>query len=439
MKNIKIYILVSLLGLCSSCDSCKPVPTPTPTIDEKLTNVFPPRNNNLIITEQNYGKTLTKSNIMQLENASDGNIYFLGIMNSSNASLNVNIGNSVQSYDYFEFKVGKISSLGNLLSEKSPGFQTRYILPFTKAEDIYKNGLIIVGARHNPNKARILVYDNLLNSYIKFVNDEEDTWFNSIAFKQQIEDEYYYVAVGGKFENNTNYPYFCEIKINTKTQSITKIGSTIVYDFSNGIFLDIKINESNLNSYCSLNNIQLSQYSVTKYDENDLLAWKTDVNTNSYNISYTSFNSLKFSEEHVYITGTFHDHYKRFYFDWKGKYESGALSCIDKNGYVVWQTEVKPSTNPDFLNSIFVDNDYCYTIGSQSNYSMESSFFANGLISKFSKNTGTLISDYTVGNESFSSGLYGFQIVDNKAFAAGWTNMKDTTSGWNAWFLQLDL
>ena len=435
MKNT-IYIFISILVFIFACNKYY----------EKEESPYPPRNNNLIKNQIYLGTSSTKSNFWQIENTNEGNLFYSATLNSSDVNYDVIIGNQTNNESYFNEVVGKIKTNGNILLEKHPGFNIQRILTFSQASNEFENGLIIVGYFGNPRKAKILIYDNELNTSINFTHSDSDIWFNDIIFKSQNNNEFSFIVVGGISINNINYPYIAVIIVDTENKLISVLNSKIFNDFPNYTYYNIVKSDDGLSYFCSTgyksNDLETS-FSVIALSLSYVNLWKKDINYHNEEC-WHGLNSLAFYQNKIFIAGTTYDPDKGETGN-DGLWTSGFVTCLDINGNKIWATKVLKSLYSESFNSLVVSNSYVYGVGYHSAFISKKSkdswddaySYGNAYIAKFDINTGKLIQDFTFGDINFQSGFYNIKFIEDKIYAVGLSERIYANGNYNAWFLEL--
>lgn len=409
------------------------------------TNHNPPQNNNLIVAEEFYGNLSSESALFQIEDAGDGNLYFLGKLNAADATYDVVVGGSTIGEGFFEYVAGKLNSSGEIIRENHPAFITNRITTFKQASGSFQNGLIIGGYSKNPIQARVLLYDNQLNEFINFTNPEENTWYKSITFKDRINEKYNFIAAGGIIIDKVYFPYISEISINTLTKKIELNKSRILNDYPNYAINDLVYSNSDNKIFCDLNYFQEGQQ--TKFS---VACLNPDFNINWFKIiqyqtqkSCTSLSSFLLHDNKLIVAGYANDPGKATI---SGKmWDSGFITCLDIIGNQIWQTRIGLTNYTERLFSICIHNGFVYSAGYQSAYLSNKDVgngsdylkYANGLISKIDINNGSILSNFTFGNPNYESGFHHLSFIQEKPCIVGWTKYYETEGGYQAWFVKL--
>jgi hypothetical protein len=434
---IMLFIPVILIACESLCDD---------NGEEKYKNPNPPESNALILTEKMLGSSTNESTIWQIIDSKDGNFFFLGKLNVSDASYSVIVGDEQIGNGDYEIIIGKLTPEGQTSSLHHPGFEARFILRFDEGPANYHNGLVGIGIAFNPVKPRLIIYDNQFDNYMNFTSGEENAWFNSIVYKSSAQNTYKFVAAGGITIDDIYYPYLAEILVNTEQQSIETGVVEIYSDYAGNYFTDIEMNDSKTQFYCTM--IQLldgAPYYLQLAKINSLytIDWVTEIYYQN-EICSQNLNSLTVMNDKAFVVGSTED-------DAKGltsqgnKWLSGLAVCINASGEIDWKKKVSLTQYSEKFHSVTNNQQYIFAVGVHSSHIHKKDetwddywIRENGFISKINCQTGEPLANYSLGNEVYSSGINSLVHVNNQPYAAGWTNQTEKDKGFQGWLLKLE-
>lgn len=435
MKKITItFLMISFV--IASCKKETVQPT-TPTITE---NYNPPSNNSSII-EQFTTNTSTFNSILKMIPAtniiSDNNIIYYG-----NESTNKNIPKYVlkkqstsgiviwsNNIDMYAYSMKNLSTINPML------------------DDIY----CLIGGKDNNGdgtveNASISTFDKngtLISTKINADPNYSTCFVTSLESYVIGCDTLRMYVMGYGIKNNIYYPFIKSYNIddNGNIREGIPCGDIPITE-------GIDINQPNkyysgaTNYYLTLKgtatNSKLSY--LQKVDIGNVFSptWEKQIDGN------IGTNNISTDGSNYYICGSEDDNSMAVgssNYIW----QNAILYKYNSSGSQLWKAVVKCSDNDKNYDDIFNDviyspiNNSTYCVGKHSTFSKDGISYGNGLISKINSNTGMIEYSYSIGDKTYSSSLNSILSLGGNIYSSGYTNYKNTASGYKTWFVKTNL
>jgi hypothetical protein len=430
----KIFLIISIAMVFVACTKKEDA---TPAVERMNQNQ--PIGNNLVLNQRLIGDTIQPNTIHRMLDAGDGGFYFAGVQNNN-------------------YVIGKISASGTYLWTQRIGFQV--------------NSMAVV------NQNLVICYKNIISFYKLSGAYEKEIAINasgniSVNDIQQYSSGLLFV---GKIEQNfQNLPVYGLLTyVNNVPQINGKILTTMpsyeftaiptqVYTISNnddygasstaGGNTDIPTPVKGTSSWEKPTNTsffalarQLSnnigqQIAVCSI-QTDQVVWKRDLGIGVTDSRIGQGTAVIVNNESVYVSGYSVD-LKNDNPDSNNKlWGYGFVACVNaNNGSLLWQKTHRTSQFSDNFSMLIVTrNKEIYTCGYSSSYlrTISKKSFGYGLLARINPINGDMISYKTFGDETKSSRFNYLYLKDNQLFAVGYANQNYSTSGFQAWFVEIN-
>ena len=124
-----------------------------------------------------------------------------------------------------------------------------------------------------------------------------------------------------------------------------------------------------------------------------------------------------------------------------GYWRAGLVTSLSPQGQVEWQKTVSLTRHTELFSSCWLDGGFVYCVGAAAVYQYNDTgqTFGYGLLSKVNASDGAIAARITFGDPSLDSGFFTGIVHGNLARCAGWTNRTTATSGYQSWFVEIDL
>lgn len=454
----KIFFSLLFAWAFVACIKQDENPTPVDNTAEKV-NYSKPTGNTLMLNQRLIGDTTKSNTIHRMLDAGDGGFYFVGLQENN-------------------YVVGKVSASGTYLWTQKVGFEINS-LALTKTSSVSGSERLVICGKN------IVSFFTLNGTFDKdiYVNQPSNITLNDL--KSYGTGMY---VIGSTEKNGVSYPIHGFVPYNptsSSTMVIKTMDNLAGFEFGsfskNYGYVEPKPNDNprpggngdydtsgssggdkdggtvtsgsggNEGSYffeCfarQLNKERISQKAtVFNIDAaKNQIIWQRDLVIGSGFKSGSRVGNGVLAEKNglLYAVG-YTEQSKKENPDGGGYWNSGLIACVKaSDGSLVWQKTHSLSERDDRFNRIFItSNNEIFVSGYASTYfrSKSNKAFGYGLLAKINPSNGEIISHKTFGEESKYSSFNHLYVKDNQFFAVGFANQNYSTSGFQAWFVELN-
>ncbi len=429
LKNLPLLLFFALTVGMVSCKKDTEVPPVT-------ANPNPAKNNDLILSQNNWGGSGLINSIHQAQQLDDA-FYCIGYSGLPNSTSNTG-------------RFMKINQNGSEIWNIPLGMQVKAMsepLIFSGTSQVNKSFVLVGGIDKDgdgvSDECRVqlrsadgvlIVEDTISEPGYQLSLTAVNA--NSIPSPTTFNSQYF-EAVG--FATNaagTSFPCLRTFTVTGEGKLfINNVSKIVRTDYPGSRFSSVAWNNGYL--YLIMNN--QNNFTVLSYKQEieSGLEHHTSVYTFNWNTIVAALNGLATKtnnrksmiadETGVYVAGNV-ETWDTPAPDNGGKWSAGLVLRLDlSTGAIAWKTNINLSNYGDFLNGIFfenVPNGNIFVVGSHSGvyYSSTGKEFSNGLLCRINRTSGDLINSYTFGDPSTSSSINCGISTGNSLYMFGFTN-----------------
>jgi hypothetical protein len=419
-----VFVIIVMCGLVPGCsEPTQPQPNP-----EDIVNPDKPNSNGRIVSQAVIGDASKWSYLWELTADHASGYYFRGGYNSS-------------------YCVGRLNASGNV----SWFFRTSYSpvdVCAGPAGGVVSNALVVAGKQDVDNDGESEIgFVSLISSggslmdQLVYSADTSDVWLNSIV---PVADSTFLV-VGGVRALAMEQPFVATVVL-ISTGQLEKKHQAVIDVLPGRFFVDLAVDPSvptspNWSFYVTSGKVKANdavhKITVALPDLDPwTINWSVEISVPSVEVS--NVNDMCFFDGNLYVAGEFPDPAKTPPPSSGGYWPSAMLGSVTAAGTQRWITAVRLTQHTDAFNSVLASQDGVYGVGNCADFWQQDQAFGYGWISKRSSSSGDLISNWTLGDEKYQSGL-DWGILDGSVIhCGGWTH-REVSGNYNGWFCNVDI
>lgn len=413
-------LLLGVLGawLSLGCSSNKGTTAPTPSV-----NGDKPNANTRVTTQSFLGDASKRTQFWTVQRADDGSYAFWGQLDGPAG-------------------VGALNTTGSLRWFKVPNYSARAIqvLP---ASSVVPHGLLVIGAQDtdsdgslNVGWASLYAHDGSLLSQVLMSSATSQVWFSDVY---PINDSAF-VACGGETQGGgISHPLVAILKL--RPPGLCVIEARVSVSTIVGVFNDITVLPATPGeltfSTTSRNGDTRSLHGLrAPWPAFDPVTvdWSVGVVPPSGQ-TWAGLYDLGQSAGNLYVTGEVNDTGKTPAPSNGGSWISGLVASYTGAGTPRWVKTIAVTKHSDRLHAIAFAPDAVYAVGDAATFFRgdPADEFGYGLISKLDPNTGEVLANFTVGDDTYSAGFWSAQWTAGGMICGGWSDFEVSGGPFVGW------
>ena len=437
LRNRIGILIVMIFAAGAIVAGCSDNTVEGPDDEDEVLNPDKPNANDLVVSQTTLGDTEKGSYITYLIPDPSGGYYFAGRYDS-------------------DLGVGRLSTHAALYWFTETGLSVRDVCMLSPSAVVSSGVIAVGGIDTDGDDESEMGYVSLYGSNGNFIDQvifssgTSDVWLNSVA---AVSDSAFLVA-GGETGTGAITPFIGIVGL-ASSGLLEERYTCAIEAIPDRLFRNVVIDPSEpltdkitfyalsdgMSSQSELRTITVYRLSAA-YPEltSCTLEWSKEIIVTAGMGTY-AYNGcgLRFFQGNLYLVGLADDPAKQPAPSNGGYWKIGMAASLTPAGDLRWLTSVALTGHDEAFAAMAIGSDALYAVGHAASFFRSDNRFGYGLVTEIALETGEVISNMTIGEDTYRSLLYGAVLSGNTITCGGYTGYELTGGGYVAWFCEIDV